>query len=244
MFRFKKQKKTEIDDRLSHIAFIMDGNGRYAKRRGMPREYGHKIGANNFRTVAEYCFSIGIRYVTVYAFSTENWSRPEREVQSIMSLLEEYLDTAARESEKNNIRYVFLGDRSRLSDSLRTRIVALEELTKAKEHVLSIALNYGARDEIVHAFNALAEKGVKDVTEKDISEHLYTAGLPDPDLVVRTGGDYRVSNFLLWQSAYAEYYFTKTLWPELTKQEIDAAVENFYSRQRRFGGLGTTGGKK
>ncbi|MBQ7377158.1 MAG: di-trans,poly-cis-decaprenylcistransferase [Clostridia bacterium] len=244
MFGSKKQKEIAVDDRLSHIAFIMDGNGRYAKRCGMPREYGHKVGAKNFRTVAEYCFSIGIRYVTVYAFSTENWSRPEHEVQAIMSLLEEYLDTAAKESEQNNIRYIFLGDRSRLGDSLRGRIVALEKLTAEKKHVLSIALNYGARDELVHAVNALITEGKREVTEADVSAHLYTAGLPDPDLVVRTGGDFRVSNFLLWQSAYAEYYFTKTLWPELTKREINDAVADFYGRQRRFGGLGVTGGKK
>ena len=242
MFGRKKQKEFKVDERLRHVAFIMDGNGRWAKRRGMPREYGHKVGAENLRTVAEYCFSIGIRYMTVYAFSTENWSRPEREVQSIMSLLGEYLKTA--ENNESDIRYVFLGDRSRLDATLCGQIAELEEKTKDKGYVLSIALNYGARDEIVNAVNRLLAKGVTTCSAEDLAGNLYTAGIPDPDLVVRTGGDFRVSNFLLWQSAYAEYYFTKTLWPDLSKAEIHKAVIDFYGRQRRFGGLGTTGGKK
>ena len=242
MFGRKKQKEFKVDERLRPIAFIMAGNGRWAKRRGMPREYGHKVGAENLRKVAEYCFSIGIRYMTVYAFSTENWSRPEKEVQSIMSLLGEYVKTA--DQNDNDIRYIFLGDRSKLSDTLREQITALEEKTKERGYVLSIALNYGSRDEIVHAVNALLSKGVSGVTAEELTAQLYTAELPDPDLVVRTGGDFRVSNFLLWQSAYAEYYFTKTLWPVLSKQEIYRAVVDFYGRQRRFGGLGKTGGKK
>ncbi len=235
----KRKKPTEIkvDNRLSHIAFIMDGNGRWAKKRGMPREYGHIKGAEKFKQVVRHCGDIGINTVTVYAFSTENWNRPENEVNQLMKLLSQYLDGAEKELSENKIRFVFLGDKSALPSELRERTMRLEELSKEYSLTLNIALNYGGRSELVNAFNLLASEGRTSVTEEDISSHLYTKDSPDPDLIVRTGGDFRISNFLLWQSAYAELCFTRTLWPDLTNKEIDAIVSDFYGRHRRFGGL-------
>jgi len=236
---FKKKSKVAVnaDKKLSHIAFIMDGNGRWAKKRGMPREYGHVKGAENFQRVVRHCGDIGINTVTVYAFSTENWNRPENEVAQLMKLLYQYIDSAVRELEKNEIRFIFLGGKEKLSPELRERMEELERLSEKYSLTLNIALNYGGRDEIVHACNSLIKEGKTEVTEQDISSHLYTKQSPDPDLVVRTGGDFRISNFLLWQSAYAEYYFTKTLWPDPDSKALDAIVENFCTRHRRFGGL-------
>lgn len=226
-----------IGDALRHIAFIMDGNGRWAKARSMPREMGHKKGAAVFEKITLHCFSRGIHAVTVYAFSTENWSRPQKEVEAIMTLLSEYLDYAEKKFKDYDARLVILGDKTRLSPALREKAERIEEASKDRHHVLNIALNYGARDEIVTACNRLIAEGKTAVTKEDISSHLYTAISGDPDLVVRTGGDFRISNFLLWQSAYAEFYFTKTLWPDLTEGEVDAAIEDFLGRHRRFGGL-------
>ena len=236
---FKRITKTPttVDERLSHIAFIMDGNGRWAKKRGMPREYGHVKGADNFKKVLRYCGDIGIKTVTVYAFSTENWSRPIHEVERLMQLLTDYVKGALEQLDDNKIRFVFLGDKSSLSAELRTLTEELEEKSAHYDLTLNIALNYGGRAEIVHACNSLIKEGKDSVTEEDISSHIYTKNSPDPDLIVRTGGDYRISNFLLWQAAYTEFYFTKTLWPDLDEKEIDAIVRNFYGRHRRFGGL-------
>ena len=222
---------------IRHIAFIMDGNGRWAKKRGLPREYGHVKGAENFQRVVRHCGDIGINTVTVYAFSTENWNRPENEVAQLMKLLLEYIDSAIRELEENKIRFIFLGDKQRLSPELRESMEKLEKLSEKYSLTLNIALNYGGRAEIVHACNALIKEGKTEINEQDITSHLYTKQSPDPDLVVRTGGDFRISNFLLWQSAYAEYYFTKTLWPDLDSKEIDCIVSEFCTRHRRFGGL-------
>ena len=227
----------EVAEKLKHIAFIMDGNGRWAKAKMMPRKYGHKYGAENLRRVAGHCKDIGIKIITVYAFSTENWSRPAEEVDSIMNLLASFCDEAVRDKEKNRIRFVFLGDKSVFGPEMRQKLENLENVTKEFEYILNIALNYGARAEIVHAVNSLIAKGVDVVTENDISENLYTAGCPDPDLIVRTGGDFRISNFLLWQAAYTELYFTKTLWPDLDNSKIDEIVMNFLSRDRRFGNV-------
>ena len=235
--RKKKQITPDAPSRLKHIAFIMDGNGRWAKKRGLPREAGHKKGAEVFERLVRYCFNKGISYVTVYAFSTENWSRPQNEVDAIMSLLSRYLDHAEKSFKDYNIRLCFLGDKSRLSDELRLKAERLEELSANHEYVLNIALNYGARAEITNAVRKLIAEGKRDVTEKDIADNLYTAISPDPDLIVRTGGDYRISNFLLWQAAYAEFYFTPTLWPDLTEKEVDKAIDDFNGRHRRFGGL-------
>jgi len=227
----------QVDERLQHIAFIMDGNGRWAQRRMMPREYGHKAGAANFKKVVRHCGDIGIRTVTVYAFSTENWSRPQREVNAILRLLEEYLDGCENERDAQDIRYIFIGDRSPLPASLRERMDRIERVSADRSLTLNVALNYGGRDEITHAVNRLIASGKTKVTREDISGALYTAASPDPDLIVRTGGEFRLSNFLLWQAAYAELYFTDVLWPDLSTADVDEAVRHFYARQRRYGGV-------
>ncbi len=229
------ENKIKIDERLRHIAFIMDGNGRWAQKRMMPRTYGHKAGAENFRKVIEYCNEIGIGIVTVYAFSTENWGRPTGEVEAIMGLLSQYLDKCEREMDENKIKYNFLGDMSVFSDSLREKIRRVEKLSEKYELNLNIALNYGSRAEIAHAFGVLAKRGLTEVSEEDISSALYTSHCPDPDIIVRTGGDIRLSNFLLWQAQYSEFYFTDVLWPDLSKEDIDEIVREFYRRKRKYG---------
>ena len=229
-----KMKNFKVDSRLKHVAFIMDGNGRWAKSRALPRNVGHKYGAKAFEDTVKNCHEFGIKIVTVYAFSTENWSRPENEVKAIMDLLSEYIDRAF---EQKDIRYVFLGDKSVLSNDLKERILMLEKTTEQYENILNIAFNYGGRAEIVNACNDLISSGVVSVSEKDISSRLYTNHCPDPDLVVRTANEQRISNFLLWQSAYSEFYFTKVLWPDFDKKELFKAIQSFYKRKRRFGGL-------
>ena len=235
----KKQKKQEVhvDDRLQHIAFIMDGNGRWAQKRGMPREFGHTHGAATFRKIGRYCEKIGIKYMTVYAFSTENWKRPQKEVDALMKLFDEYLEDAFREMYEDNVRVRFIGNLSIFPESVQAQMAKIERETAEKPFSLNVAVNYGGREEIVHACNKLIKAGKTDVTEDDISDAVYTFGQPDPDLVVRTGGDIRTSNFLLWQSAYAEYYFTNTLWPDYSEKDVNEAVEAFYSRKRRYGGV-------
>ena len=230
----------QVDERLKHIAFIMDGNGRWASSRGMPREYGHKNGARVFREITEYCHKIGIKYITVYAFSTENWKRPKREIDAIMKLLDEYLDR--QRPENASIR--FIGDVSVLDEKLFEKIKALETETAGHDCVLNVAMNYGSRAEIVNACNKLIRAGVTEVSEKDVNDALYTGDCPDPDLIVRTGGDLRISNFLLWQAAYSELYFTETLWPDMKAEDVDRAVADFYSRKRRYGGLDKNTEKK
>ena len=226
-------KQIKVDERLRHIAFIMDGNGRWAKKRNMPREYGHKRGAQVFREICEHCNELGIKYMTVYAFSTENWKRPKTEVDAIMRLLEEYLDRELPEG----VRIRVIGDVSALPERLVSKIRDVEEISRDRESVVNIAINYGSRAELTNAVNKLIAEGKENVTEADINAALYTGECPDPDLIVRTGGDLRISNFLLWQAAYSELYFTDTLWPDMTGDEVDAAVLDFYSRKRRFGGL-------
>lgn len=219
---------------LRHIAFIMDGNGRWASERMLPREAGHKAGADNFKTIVRYCKKIGIRVCTVYAFSTENWKRPKQEVEAIMRLLTRFVREAEDEV---GITMRFIGDLtgipSKLADSIRT----LEMETAGNPYVLQIALNYGGRAEIVHAVNNLLKQGTEHVTEDDITANLYTAGQPDPDLIVRTAGEMRLSNFMLWQCAYAELYYTDKYWPALTTEDVDKAIFSFARRKRRFGGL-------
>ena len=233
----KKTVLPQCDDRLSHIAFIMDGNGRWAERRGLPREAGHRAGAENFRRVVRLCGDAGIRTVTVYAFSTENWKRPQKEVEELMRLLSRYLDEVLEKIGQEQVTLRFLGDPAPLDPALREKIRRAEQATAGQDRVVNVALNYGGRDEIVHAVNALLSQGKRHVTEEDISRNLYTAAQRDPDLVVRTGGDIRTSNFLMWQSAYAEYYFTDVLWPDLDADVLAAAIREFYSRKRRYGGL-------
>ncbi len=222
---------------LSHIAFIMDGNGRWATRQGLPREAGHRAGADTFKKVVRMCSDVGINAVTVYAFSTENWKRPGREVNAIMHLLDSFIKDARDENDANNIRYVFLGDKAGLAPDLARKCQDLEALTAKNAHLLNIALNYGGRAEIVSACNRLIQSGKTEVTEEDVSAALYTAHCADPDLIVRTAGEYRLSNFLLWQSAYSEFYFSDTLWPDYTLADLAAAVESFSGRRRRFGAV-------
>ena len=230
----KKYKDFKVDDRLKHIAFIMDGNGRWAKSHALPRNIGHRQGAKAFENTVRNCHSFGIKYVTVYAFSTENWSRPEKEVKALLELLDKYIDDAKKEKD---VKFVFIGDKSVVTNELREKMIDLENSTCHYDNVVNIAFNYGGRAEIVCACNNLIKQGYQEITEKDISDNVYTNQCPDPDLIVRTANEYRISNFLLWQCAYSEFYFTKTLWPEFDKKELFKAIQSFYSRKRRFGGL-------
>jgi undecaprenyl diphosphate synthase len=229
-----KNAKT-VDERLKHIAFIMDGNGRWAKKRGLPRSVGHKYGAKAFRNVVEYCGKIGIKHVTVYAFSTENWGRPQGEIESIIDLLDKYIDECAQNMEKYDVRLRFVGDMTPFDDKLKAKIKNVEEMTKDKSLRLDVALNYGGRAEIVNACNRLIAEGKSNISEDDIARALYTAGAPDPDLIVRTAGEMRLSNFLMWQSAYSEFYFTKCLWPDFNEKQLLKAIISYQNRKRRFG---------
>ena len=238
---FKKKSKdtseVRVDDRLQHIAFIMDGNGRWATKRGMPREFGHTHGAATFKKIGRYCEKIGLKYMTVYAFSTENWKRPQKEVDAIMKLFDEYIEECFREMMDDNVHFRFIGNLSVFPEALREKMDRIDRETAHKPFILNIAVNYGGREEIVHACNELIKAGKTEITEADISRNLYTLECPEPDLIVRTGGDLRSSNFLLWQSAYAEYYFTNVLWPDFSAKDVDDAVNAFYGRKRRFGGV-------
>ena len=222
---------------IKHIAFIMDGNGRWAKRRGMPREFGHRAGANVFRDISIYCGDIGIKVVTVYAFSTENWKRPKKEVDAIMGLLKEFLFEALETMKARDAQIHFLGDRSPFPDDFRELMDKTERESAENHRVLNIAMNYGGRAEIIHAANSLIAEGRSAITEEELESRLYTSHCPPPDLIVRTGGEYRLSNFLMWQSAYSELYFTDKFWPDMRHEDVDAAVREFYSRARRFGGV-------
>ena len=233
----KKKQVVQVDENFRHIAFIMDGNGRWAKKRGMPREFGHKAGSATFKKICMYCCDIGFSAVTVYAFSTENWKRPQREVDAIMGILDDYLEELKRDYEQYHNRFKFIGDLSVMTPALREKIAFVETLNTQYDQVLNIALNYGGRQEITHAYETLMTQGKTHVTEDDISAALYTSHCGDPDMIVRTGGDLRISNFLLWQSAYAELYFCDKLWPDLTTDDVDEIVRDFYSRKRRFGGV-------
>lgn len=237
--------KTEIPtERLPvHIGFIMDGNGRWAKKRGLPRNFGHREGAATFKKIVDYCKKIGIKYITFYAFSTENWSRPKEEVDGIMNLFNEYLDDVRSHIDKKT-RVIFLGDKTPINEVCRRKMISLEEdSAKFDEMTLLIAMNYGGRDEIVHAAKEIGRKiesgelSAEDISEEMIASHLYTAGIPDVDLIIRPSGELRLSNFLTWQSAYAELYFTDILWPDFTPKELDRALIDYSSRNRRFGGV-------
>ena len=240
-----QENQTVRTDLPEHIGIIMDGNGRWAKQRMLPRKFGHREGAKTFRNIVEYCEKIGLKYLTVYAFSTENWKRPEDEVQSIMSLLEKYIDEAFdRQSEDEHIHVRFIGDITRLSDILQSKIARIEKLNAGKEGLtVNVALNYGGRDEIVHAVKAMAQK-VQDgsllpeqITEQMLSDHLYTANQPDPDLIIRPSGEERLSNFLIWQAAYSEFVFMDVLWPDFKPEHLEKAIEIYNQRHRRFGGI-------
>ncbi len=225
----------------NHIAIIMDGNGRWAERRGLPRPDGHKAGVDNLHRVVEYLDNqYQIKYVTLYGFSTENWNRPEDEVAGLLHMLEERIEREAVELHKNGVRIRHLGRFDRVSHNLQQAIRKAVELTKNNTGMtLGIAFNYGGQGEILDAVRRIVAEGIasQDIDERLFNSYLYTAGLPDVDLVIRTGGELRISNFLLWQAAYSEYYFTKVLWPDFHKRDIDRALLSFSRRQRRFGGL-------
>lgn len=239
-------KKERPDERVlpQHLGIIMDGNGRWAKKRGLPRSAGHSVGASNFRTITKYCSSIGIPYLTVYAFSTENWKRPQEEVESLMKLFKQYLEEALRDFQEENIKVRFLGDRNAFAPDLRALIASTEKASANKTGmVLNIAMNYGGRDEIVMAAKRLAQEvkdgkiSVDQINEQVVSDCLYTAGQPDPDLIIRPSGEYRTSNFLLWQSAYSEYIIMDILWPDFKPKDLEKALDEYSMRNRRFGGV-------
>ena len=227
-----------------HVAIILDGNGRWAKKRMLPRNAGHAAGSKNVEKICEAAWNMGIEYVTMYAFSTENWSRPQEEVDALMKLLHSYLKDCIKTSKKNIMQVRVIGDISRLEPDLQAKIKELEEVSASNTGLhFQVALNYGGRDELrraVHNMVQDAENGslhAEEVTEEKIAEYLDTKGIPDPDLMIRTSGEQRLSNYLLWQLAYAEFYFTDTLWPDFNKKELEKAVEFFQSRDRRFGGI-------
>ena len=225
-----------------HIAIILDGNGRWAKRRGLPRTAGHMVGAENFRKIATYCKNIGVEYLTVYAFSTENWKRPEEEVGTIMKLLAKYLDEAIRTMEKDHIRMKVFGELNRLSPELQAMVQRTDEISQRYQGFqANICLNYGGRDEIIRAVRRYAQEfkdgTAPELTEETFGNYLYSAGIPDPDLIIRMSGEERLSNFLPWQGAYSELYFTDVLWPDFTERDMDAALAEFQRRDRRFGGV-------
>ena len=226
----------------THVAIILDGNGRWAKAKGLPRKAGHVQGAKNVEKICEAAYNMGIKYLTVYAFSTENWNRPQDEVDALMQLLRNYMKTCLKTAAKNNMSVRVIGDKTRLADDIRDSIAKLEEATKDYTGLhFQIALNYGSRDEITRAVKSLAQQvaagelAPEQITEQTISEHLDTVGIPDPDLMIRTSGEQRISNYLLWQLAYAEFYFTPVPWPDFGKKELEKAIEAYQNRDRRYG---------
>lgn len=225
----------DTENRLKHIAFIMDGNGRWASSRSLSRSYGHKKGVEALERVAKYCAKIGIEYITVYAFSTENFKRPKEEVDYLLSLFKDYIDRCIKKANENDVRILIIGDKSILGEEYEKKAQMLEDMTKDKLSVLAIAFNYGGRRELAYAFNKLISEGKTSVSEEDIAKALYTHSMPDPDLIVRTAGEKRLSNFLMWQSAYSEFYFTDVLWPDFSEKDVDLAVKEYYSRKRNFG---------
>ncbi|HIT34101.1 MAG TPA: isoprenyl transferase [Candidatus Faecousia intestinigallinarum] len=235
--------KKEILPPPRHIAIIMDGNGRWAKKRGLPRTAGHAAGAETFRRIANHCRKLGVQYLTVYAFSTENWKRSQEEVSGIMKLLGRYLQEALEDMEKNHVRFRFWGDLSKLSPELQQLCLAAQSRSGGYQDVqVHFCLNYGGRDEIVHAARALAEQvrqgALKpgDIDEALFSQYLYSANVPDPELVIRPSGEMRTSNFLPWQSVYSEFVFMNVLWPDFSPQDLDEAIAEYHRRSRRFGG--------
>ena len=226
-----------------HIAIIMDGNGRWAKQRGLPRTAGHAAGAEAFRRIANYCRTLGVEYLTVYAFSTENWKRSAEEVAGIMKLLRRYLEEALRDMEKNRVRFCFFGGLTKLSPELQALCDRAQKQSEDYDVQVNFCLNYGGRDEIVQAARRFAQDvadGIHqpgELTEELLSTYLYSADVPDPELIIRPSGEKRTSNFLLWQSAYSEYVFMNVLWPDFSPADLDAAIEEYHRRNRRFGGV-------
>jgi undecaprenyl diphosphate synthase len=227
----------------THVAMIMDGNGRWAKSRGLPRMAGHRAGTENLRRVITATVEFGIKYLTIYAFSTENWSRPEDEVHGLLQIVADVIDRELKELHSQGVQLRHIGRLEKLPEALRTKVQKAIDLTKNNDRlVLNIAFNYGGRDELVYAFSRMIADGVRpdQVNEELIGKYLYTAGVPDPDMIIRTSGEFRTSNFLLWQAAYAEWYITPTYWPDFDKEEYRKALIAFNQRDRRFGGLSKT----
>ena len=227
-----------------HVAIILDGNGRWAKSKGMPRNYGHTVGAKNVETMWKAANDLGIEYLTLYAFSTENWKRPESEVQALMTLLESYLKNCVKTAEKNNMRVRVIGDKTGLTEKFQERIAQLEELSAVNTGLnLTIAINYGSRDEMIRGIKKLVSDvqnqnlSLDDINEEMFGDYLDTKGLPEPDLMIRTSGEQRLSNYLLWQLAYSEFYFTEVPWPDFDEKELKKAVDAYENRNRRFGKL-------
>ena len=244
---FGRKKKPEVLNESAlpvHIGIIMDGNGRWAKKRGLPRKAGHSAGAKTFRKITRYCSDIGIKYLTVYAFSTENWKRPEDEVRSLMKLFKSYLEEALEDFRDDSIVVKFIGDKAPFDEDLRNLMLENEESSKDRDGmVLNIAMNYGSRDEIVRAVKNICndvQSGAflpENIDEQLISNYLYTSGQPDPDLIIRPSGEYRISNFLLWQSAYTEFVIMNKLWPDFETSDLDEAIKIYSQRNRRYGGV-------
>ncbi|MEE1003219.1 MAG: isoprenyl transferase [Acutalibacteraceae bacterium] len=240
---FKKKHTVDFNALPKHIGIIMDGNGRWAKKRGLPRTAGHSVGAKTFKTIARYCNKIGIEYLTVYAFSTENWKRPKDEVDTIMKLLKDYL-VDAKNFKDENIKVKFIGDLTPLTDELKQLIIDAEEGSKDATGLnLNIALNYGGRDEIVYAVKQIADEiksgnlETESITEQTISDRIYTANQPDPDIIIRPSGEFRLSNFMIWQAAYSEFWYSSVLWPDFKPKHLDMAIIDYQKRSRRFGGV-------
>ena len=235
-----------LPERLpQHVAIIMDGNGRWALARGLPRLAGHRAGTENLRRIIEACIEFKIKYLTIYAFSTENWGRPQEEVQGLMRILEDVIDRELQELSDQGVQLRHIGRLDRLEPSLRDKVIYAMDYTKDNDRlVLNVAFNYGGRDEIVCAIQRIIKDGVKaeEVTDELVSQYLFTAGVPDPDLIIRTSGELRGSNFLIWQGAYCEWYFTPTFWPDFDKQEFLKALKEYSRRERRFGNVGETQG--
>jgi undecaprenyl diphosphate synthase len=244
LFLFKKKSKPKNSDLPVHIGIILDGNGRWAKRRGLPRTAGHSAGAENFRTIANYCRDIGIKYLTVYAFSTENWKRSEEEIYAIWELLRKYLKESIQKMVRDRVKISIMGDIGAIPEDIQELIDETDRLSETFEGIqLNICLNYGGRDEILKAAKEVAADCLagkiqpEEITDDYFEAKLYSAGVPDPDLIIRPSGELRISNFLLWQSAYSEFYFTKTLWPDFSTKELDSAIADYQKRDRRFGGV-------
>lgn len=242
---FFKRKQTQ-NKPPNHIGIILDGHGRWAQRRGLPRTAGHAVGAENFRKIATYCRDLGVQYLTVYAFSTENWKRPADEITAIWDLLRKYLEESLEKMERDRVKIRILGDRNGMPGDIVDLLRRTDEKSLHIDGItLCICLNYGGRAEIVNSVRELARQGkdIERVTEADIASQLYSAGIPDPDLIIRPSGEYRLSNFLLWQSAYSELYFAKKMFPDFTTHDIDIAIEEYSCRERRFGNIAPKGVK-
>lgn len=249
IFSFGKKntnKSNKIDPKLmpTHIGIIMDGNGRWARMRGLPRNAGHKVGADTFKKIAIYCRDIGIQYLTVYVFSTENWKRPKEEVDAIFELLHEYIQGTRTELSKEKIRIRVIGNISGFSEKLQEELIDIEKQASEDAKItINIAINYGGRDEIVQAANQIVEEIKKEqrdfqpITQEELSAHLYTKGIPDPDLIIRPSGELRLSNFLIWQAAYSELWFSDVLWPDFSAKHLRQAIISYQQRNRRYGGV-------